>query len=75
MVWESPSSFRRVFTTRTSHQLTFKVEFHKVENLINQNYWIDNNQSTCKTKACDFCIQRITLFKDQIKGNIKDDDM
>ena len=47
MDWKLPSSFRRVFTTRTSHQLTSMTSFKRLKILV-KNYWINNYQNKFK---------------------------
>ena len=47
MDWKLSSSFRRMFTTRTSRQLTSKTSFKRLKILV-KNYWINNYQNKCK---------------------------
>ena len=65
-----PNSFRRVFTTRTSHQLTSKTSLKRLKILI-KNYWINNYHNKCK-KRLWFLHAKDNIGLKSNQGDIKD---
>ena len=59
-----PNSFRKTFTTSTSHQVIFKTKTKTIG--------LTMTRTEGKTKNRDLSIQRTTLVINQIKVYIKD---